>query len=612
LADVHLGSWILQPRRQLIADGQRVALGRRALDILSVLAEAEGGIVTKDELFEAVWPGTIVEENALQVHVAALRKALGPEATRLKTIRGVGYQLEIGCVAAGPSESGAEFLGRRVNRLSGTATAEKAVADQARILVLPFTNMSGDPEQEYFADGITEDIITDLSKVSAIAVISRASSFTFKGAPADISGIVERLNVTHVLEGSVRKSANRVRVTVQLIDRASSNHIWGERYDRDLSDIFELQDELSEAIVHALKVKLLPAERVAIESRGTRNSDAYDCYIRARALRASIMPGNLGRAIENYRQALTLDPRFAMAWAGLASAMVLRESYSSASTDAVLSEIDIATANAIKLGPELPETLASRAQRCLFDRDWRGAARCIADFRERQVSDWTVLSHLLLALGRAAEAAEQQFRVRRADPLSFGASWGLQFHLDCAGRFEEAEAEYEKSKDLTGPHQPLHWLALTRAMTLNDPSLVSLRLELLADDTDLLPFGRELTDVLDVPAKGLSVLATAMAVPENQTPPRLDAIAHFGAYLKDSDIALKALRLGLVERRGSMVIDLWHPNFSRIRRDPRFKEIVRDIGLVEYWRESGAWGDFARPVNDVDFELADFIARNVT
>jgi tetratricopeptide (TPR) repeat protein len=255
------------------------------------------------------------------------------------------------------------------------------------------------------------------------------------------------------------------------------------------------------------------------------------------------------------------------------------------------------------LGPELPETLASRAQRCLFDRDWRGAARCIADFRERQVSDWTVLSHLLLALGRAAEAAEQQFRVRRADPLSFGASWGLQFHLDCAGRFEEAEAEYEKSKDLTGPHQPLHWLALTRAMALNDPALVSLRLELLADDTDLLPFGRELTNVLDVPAKGLSVLATAMAMPENQTPPRLDAIAHFGAYLKHSDIALKALRLGLVERRGSMVIDLWHPNFSRIRRDPRFKEIVRDIGLVEYWRGSGVWGDFAQPVDDADFEL---------
>jgi hypothetical protein len=140
-------------------------------------------------------------------------------------------------------------------------------------------------------------------------------------------------------------------------------------------------------------------------------------------------------------------------------------------------------------------------------------------------------------------------------------------------------------------------------MALNDPALVSLRLELLADDTDLLPFGRELTNVLDVPAKGLSVLATAMAMPENQTPPRLDAIAHFGAYLKHNDIALKALRLGLVERRGSMVIDLWHPNFSRIRRDPRFKGIVRDIGLVEYWRGSGVWGDFAQPVDHADFEL---------
>src|SRR5215472_8514885 len=155
-------------------------------------------------------------------------------------------------------------------------------APRVGICVLPFANMSGDQEQEYFSDGITEDIITDLSKVSALAVVSRNSAFVYKGKNVDVSKVARELKVGYVLEGSVRKAGDRVRITAQLVDGSSNDHVWAERYDRDLNDIFTLQDEISEAIVSALKFKLLPNEKKAIEQRGTDNVEAYNLYLMAR------------------------------------------------------------------------------------------------------------------------------------------------------------------------------------------------------------------------------------------------------------------------------------------------------------------------------------------
>ncbi|HWJ38583.1 MAG TPA: TIR domain-containing protein, partial [Sphingomicrobium sp.] len=191
------------------------------------------------------------------------------------------------------------------------------------ICVLPFQNMSGDSEQEYFSDGISEDITTDLSKVSALAVTARNTAFTFKGRAVDILDVARKLGVTHVLEGSVRKAGGRVRITAQLIDGATGDHVWAERYDRELTDIFEIQDEISKAIVDALKLRLLPAERKAIENRGTTNSDAYNLYLMARQ---SWITGDFGdrrreeKVIRICRRAVELDPDYPQAWALMALA----------------------------------------------------------------------------------------------------------------------------------------------------------------------------------------------------------------------------------------------------------------------------------------------------
>ena len=219
--------------------------------------------------------------------------------------------------------------------------------------------MSGDPEQEYFSDGITEDIITDLSKVSALAVISRNSAFIFKGKNIDVPRVARELNVGHVLEGSVRKAGGRVRITAQLIDAASNEHIWAERYDRDLNDIFALQDEISQAIVKALKLKLLPEEKKAIEQRGTDSVEAYDLYLMARQLYVSGHEGDTRRAeaiIRLCSRATEIDPGYAGAWALLAlGQMILRyirgDTYDSglpAAERALALDASLAEAHAIK------------------------------------------------------------------------------------------------------------------------------------------------------------------------------------------------------------------------------------------------------------------------
>ena len=239
---------------------------------------------------------------------------------------------------------------------SQPATSKGTQRRRTSVCVLPFQNMSGDPEQEYFSDGISEDITTDLSKISSLEVIARNTAFTFKGQAVDISDIARKLGVSHVLEGSVRKAGGRVRVTAQLIDGASGGHVWAERYDRDLTDIFEIQDEISKAIVEALKVKLLPEEKQAIESRGTSNAEAYNLYLLARQY---WITGDFGdrrreeRVIRICKRAIELDPDYAQAWALMALAQA-NLFYAYAANEG-LDDGATAAARALQLDPDIAE-----------------------------------------------------------------------------------------------------------------------------------------------------------------------------------------------------------------------------------------------------------------
>ncbi len=339
--------------------------------------------------------------------------------------------------------------------------------------------MSGDAEQEYFSDGISEDIITDLSKVAALSVISRNSAFTFKGKHVDLPQVARQLQVTHVLEGSVRKSGNRVRITAQLIDGATNDHVWAERYDRDLSDIFALQDEISQAIVAALKLKLFPEEKKAIEDRGTSDIEDFDRYLRARALFNSMQPMNLDRAAEIYRELLARNPSFARARSGLAEVYHYQLIYSPERNARTVQALEEAVANGLAHARDDWSTQFASAILLFQRREWAEAERAYALATERASVPYAGLSEfrtwMLLAEGRIKETVALLQATAAIDPLSLGRSFLLQTAFSSSGHAKAAEAEYQRSLELPGQREAIESFALMRVWGDGDVRLVEAR-----------------------------------------------------------------------------------------------------------------------------------------
>jgi adenylate cyclase len=314
------------------------------------------------------------------------------------------------------------------------AAAPAATSRKLSICVLPFANMSDDPQQEYFSDGISEDIITDLSKVSALSVVARNTAFGFKGKSPNVKELAHELGVSHVLEGSVRKAGNRVRITAQLIDGAAGDHIWAERYDRDLTDIFALQDEISQAIVGALKLKLLPREKRAIERRGTDSVEAYDLYLMARSY---ALTGNDGdprqhEAIERLcRRAAEIDPGYAQAWALMASAQYTLHRGHGRAGDG-----EAALDRALALNPDLAEARALKAR-------------------------------MLAIAGRQEEAAAEIAVALRLDPESYEVNFRAAYISYRQGRLAEAVPYFEKAATLieTGINAPFMLISCYAALS---------------------------------------------------------------------------------------------------------------------------------------------------
>ena len=300
-----------------------------------VRAEADTARAAK-KLIQVSIDGSIPPMPFNQIQCADLREWDGEASTP-------GWRKVVASVTelAGGPPAGAD---------GGARTATREVS----VCILPFQNMSGDSEQEYFSDGISEDITTDLSKISALEVIARNTAFTFKGQSVNVCDVARKLGVTHVLEGSVRKVGDRVRITAQLIDGRSGGHVWADRFDRNLDDIFTIQDEISKAIVQALKVKLLPEEKKAIQQRGTQNAEAYNLYLMARQYWVTGNHGDVRREERVMRicsRAVEIDPQYAEAWALLAIAQSsLRYGFSREVDDG------FAAANAaLSIDPNIPQ-----------------------------------------------------------------------------------------------------------------------------------------------------------------------------------------------------------------------------------------------------------------
>ena len=376
-----LGPFRLDVEGEILFRGaEPVMLGRRAVAVLRALVERPGIPVTKDALIDAAWAGLAVEENNLSVQIAALRRVFGEEPGGerwIETLPRRGYRF------VGPASTGSTVAAEPL--LSSLPTAADAptltLPPQPSIAILPFQNMSGDPEQEYFADGMVEEIITALSRFLSLFVIARNSSFIYKGRSVDVKQVGRELGVRYVLEGSVRRSANQLRITAQLIDASTGAHIWADRFDGALEDVFDLQDRLAGRVVGALAPKLEQSAIERAKRKPTGILGAYEYYMRGMAAiyRFTIREANV-EALQLFKRAIALDPEFASAY-GLAAYCYVKDRTNRWPTDDLardIAEAEWLSRHAVRLGSDDAVALATGAGALAYVvRDLDAGAACI-------------------------------------------------------------------------------------------------------------------------------------------------------------------------------------------------------------------------------------------
>jgi TolB-like protein len=301
-------------RRELTRHAKAIAIGPKVFDLLLFLVKNREHVVSKDALLNAVWAGRIVSESTLTSHINAVRKAVGDNGDEQRLIRTVarkGFRF-VGDVQEASDDRAASDATPKPDEASAPALV---LPDSPSIAALPFQNWSGDTEQEYFADGVVEDIITALSRIHWLFVIARNSSFTYKGRAVDVKQVGRELGVRYVLEGSVRKAANRVRITGQLVDATTGMHLWADHFEGSLDDIFELQDRVAERVVGAIMPTLERAEIARAKRKPTESLHAYDYYLRGMASFHQGTREPVSEALRMFTKAIELDPDFASAYA---------------------------------------------------------------------------------------------------------------------------------------------------------------------------------------------------------------------------------------------------------------------------------------------------------
>jgi TolB-like protein len=442
-------------RRELSRDGETIRLHVHAIGILCELAAAKGEVVSKDELIGRLWPGRIVEEGNLHVHISALRKALGGHGeghSYIVTVPGRGYRLATGWPSASLPLAEPSF------------PPSLPLPDKPSIAVMPFQNMSGDPEQEYFADGMVEEIITALSRFKWLFVIARNSSFTFKGKAVDVKEVGRRLGVRYVLEGSVRKSAGKIRITGQLIDAVTGAHIWADTFERDLTDVFDLQDEVTVAVVSAIQPKLLRTEIAIAARRRPENLTAYDFFLRALQQSYLTTREGVAEAIRLAHRALELDPRFGIvaALAGFGHANNVLWGHA-ADPQFDRKEAVRLSRWALSIDDSDPDTLAWAAATSAFmvgdsEREIEMADRAVT-LNPNSFWAWHCKGWVYRNAGLPEEAVrsfERAIRMSPVDPLLHQAFTGMGYALIELGRFDEAIVAGKKAQRQNSSFSPAY------------------------------------------------------------------------------------------------------------------------------------------------------------
>jgi TolB-like protein/DNA-binding winged helix-turn-helix (wHTH) protein len=639
-------------RRQLFSpDGQPVTLNPRAFNTLLYFVEHRSELLDKATLMQAVWPDTVVEENNLNQAISALRRALEDkpgEHRFILTEPGRGYRFVADVKSLEPKTQSAGSLteateaelrpaAAKIRKLRtmmpalivvliaigsyvylrqqgaepepGQKPEQVVIVSPVRsIAVLPFVDMSPNKDQEYFSDGIAVEMMNQLSKLRGLHVAGRTSSFYFKGKNEDFNVIGEKLGVAHILEGSVRKAGNRVRISVQLVKVADGYHLWSESFDRDLNDIFAIQEETARAVADALSITLGVGES-EFGAGGTRNFAAYDAYLAGLSLSNQLGRENTARAIEQLEKAVALDPAFAHAWGVLA--LVYNDAatvFFSERAGEFYNKFEAAAARAIAIAPDAIASVQAEALLQTERRDWTAAEQSYKKALELAPADSSTnawYGAFLLDAGRPREVIEYVRRADRTDPLSLWHPTLLGLAHEYNDDYDEALKEIERGQGLIGDHALLNVATLTLAMTIGDRAMMEASLEKIVND-DLLPsnnrsLNETMRPLLDSPEEARKDLHRFYTDPAYNSPVTRGAIAVWASYFGDHELALKAYHESS-EARVFNPSGIWQPIHKPMRQLPGFKDLVRDLGLVDYWRTAGTWGDFCRPFGEDDFE----------
>jgi len=449
-----IGDWLVEPGQGRVGrNGETVKLEPKVMDLLVYFAQRPGQVLSREELEQAIWAGTVVGYDALTSAIIKLRKALGDNSRQpwlIETVAKKGYRLiapvgpadVVPATTAHGADAPAPALRRRGVPVLATMVLTVLVlggiligrltmhsSSPPGIAILPFTNLSDDAKFEYFSDGITEDIITDLSKLSGLMVVARNSAFAYKDQPLALKTVAEKLGVRYVLEGSVRRAGNDLRINVKLIDAGTGAHLWAERYDRKLQDIFAVQDDVRGNIVKALALNLTDDEKRAVARRYTQSIEAYDLLLKGQAFYARSNKEDNARAQQLYSQAIQLDPNFARAHAAMALSYSEESRYGwSASAAASMQQAVAYARRAVELDSSIPQT--HWAQGYVY-----------------------VLDHQYDAAVAAAE------RAIALDPNNADAYTTLAFGRVYQGRAKEAVPLVQKAMQLN-PHYPTQYLSI--------------------------------------------------------------------------------------------------------------------------------------------------------
>jgi TolB-like protein/DNA-binding winged helix-turn-helix (wHTH) protein/Flp pilus assembly protein TadD len=612
--DYRFLDFTLDPRRQLLIHGaDEIRLRPRTYDVLVHLVTHAGRVVGKSELMEAVWKDVAVTDDSLVQSLVEIRRALGQAEGIVKTVRGRGYlfdtaveridssarddtanrpRLSIALVVAATVAGVAAiawWIGPGPRRQASTPSPTGTIRSVA---VLPLQNLSRDQEQEYFADGMTDELITQLARIGSLRVISRTSVMRLKATRKTLAEIARELNVDAVVAGTVARSADRVRVTAQVIQVNPEQLLWAERYDHPVGDVLILQGALAREIAHAIRIALTPDEQARLANLRPVNGDAYEALLRGRYYWNKRTEATTKKAMEYFREAIEKDPTYALAFVGLS------DSYISLALLEALQEVlppreafpkaTAAISKALEIDNTLAEAHASLAHiKFQYDRDWAGAEtefKRAIDLKPNfaDAHHWYALC--LMWMGRQAEARDEIQRARELDPLSLAINTNLAWILAVGRQYQQAIEQSRKTLEMD-PNFALGRYRLGQTYVLAgkySDAVVELNKALALSGSPRVMAELGLAHALAGNRRqALKLLGQLNEQSRHRHISAFNLAVIYGG-LGDKRRALEWLEKAYEERSPSLNLLKLSPAFSSLRGDPRFVAMVRGLGMEAF------------------------------